>query len=43
MVDQLKIFSGVQFDPEIVSVVLDTMLFDIFSALNVTDTDAIYY
>jgi putative nucleotidyltransferase with HDIG domain len=30
VVDQLKIFSGVQFDPDIVKVVLDTMLFDFF-------------
>jgi len=30
VVNQLKIFSGVQFDPDIVKVVLDTMLFDVF-------------
>jgi len=30
VVEQLKIFSGVQFDPDIVKVVLDTMLFEVF-------------
>jgi len=30
VIEQLKIFRGIQFDPDIVKVVLDTMLFDIF-------------